>query len=172
MKKQMIVEDEVEASELLTQIREVQEKIEDSKRRLAEEISELKMCFDMEIGPLHDFVKEATEALLDFAEKNRAELTEGGKRKTIALSTGTISWRKTPPSVHIRNVEKILESLRLLGLSRFIRTVEVPDKEAMLKEPEVAKTISGVTITQSEVFVVKPEGGKEVTIRLSKRRVV
>lgn len=51
----------------------------------------------------------------------------------------------------------MLESLRTLGLVRFIRTKEEVNKEAMLNEPELAATVAGVTIkTGVEDFVITP----------------
>ncbi|KKT96721.1 MAG: Mu-like protein prophage FluMu host-nuclease inhibitor protein gam, partial [Parcubacteria group bacterium GW2011_GWA2_45_15] len=66
-------------------------------------------------------------------------------------------------------VESILESLKSLKLKRFIRTKEEIDKEAMLKEPETAKTVKGVSISQHEEFVAKPtELQVEVAIQVDK----
>jgi len=62
----------------------------------------------------------------------------------------------TPLSVSLRDAESILKSLRSLGLQRFIRIKEEVSKEAMLKEPDVAKTVKGVFIGQREEFVAKP----------------
>jgi len=62
----------------------------------------------------------------------------------------------TPPAVFLRNVKSIIANLKLLGLEQFIRVKEEIDKKAMLKEPEVAKKIKGVSISQYEEFVVKP----------------
>ena len=41
-------------------------------------------------------------------------------------------------------------------MKRFIRVKEEINKEAMLKEPELAETVRGVSITQREEFIVKP----------------
>ncbi|PIS34681.1 MAG: hypothetical protein COT37_01425, partial [Parcubacteria group bacterium CG08_land_8_20_14_0_20_43_9] len=69
----------------------------------------------------------------------------------------------------LRDVESILESLKALKLKRFIRTKEEVDKEAMLKEPETAKTVKGVSISQHEEFVAKPaELEVEIATRVGK----
>ncbi|MBI4120347.1 MAG: host-nuclease inhibitor Gam family protein [Parcubacteria group bacterium] len=51
----------------------------------------------------------------------------------------------------------VLKVLQTLGLSRFIRTIEEPNKQAMLEEAEIAKTVKGVKIEQHEEFIVKPD---------------
>ncbi|MDE3938781.1 host-nuclease inhibitor Gam family protein, partial [Glaesserella parasuis] len=73
------------------------------------------------------------------------------------FTTGEVQWRAKPPAVVAKGIDGILESLRNLGLFRFIRTKEELNKEAMLAEPDVARSISGVTIREGvEEFVIKP----------------
>jgi phage host-nuclease inhibitor protein Gam len=92
-----------------------------------------------------------------WAEANREAITEGGKSKTANLITGLVQWRQRPPSVSIRGVESVLETLERLGLSRFIRTKREPNKEAMLNEPEAVRGVAGITlVTGVEDFVVTP----------------
>ncbi len=83
-------------------------------------------------------------------------MTEQGKKKTVELPTGIFGWRTTPPSVSLKNVKKVMEELKKLGLTQFIRIKEEINKEAILREPDVAKHVKGILITQHEEFVVKP----------------
>ena len=51
----------------------------------------------------------------------------------------------------------MLETLRSLGLGRFIRSKEEPNKEAMLADPKAVSGIAGITIvTGIEDFVIEP----------------
>ena len=77
--------------------------------------------------------------------------------KTANLVTGEVSWRVRPPSVAIRGGDAVLETLARMGLQRFIRTKQEPNKEAMLNEPEAVRGIAGITIvTGVEDFVITP----------------
>ena len=106
---------------------------------------------------LKEQVKPLQKAVQAFCESRRLELTNGGKQKTAYFTTGEVQWRAKPPAVLAKGIDSILESLRNLGLFRFIRTKEELNKEAMLAEPEVARSISGVTIREGvEEFVIKP----------------
>ena len=67
-----------------------------------------------------------------------------------------MKWRMRPPRVAIRAVDNVLETLKRLGLSRFIRVKEEPNKEAMLAEPEAVAGLAGVKIEQGEDFVIVP----------------
>ena len=114
-----------------------------------------------EYAPLMNEVKEKLapkqDAVQAWCESRRDELTNNGKTKTGTFNTGEVQWRIRPPSVGIRGADAVLESLRTLGLSRFIRIKEEVNKEAMLNEPELAATVAGVTIkTGVEDFVITP----------------
>jgi phage host-nuclease inhibitor protein Gam len=62
-----------------------------------------------------------------------------------------------PPSVRLRDMKRVLEALVQLGLARFIRVKQEVDKEAMLREPELAAQVPGVSIgSEGEEFVVSP----------------
>ena len=75
-----------------------------------------------------------------------------------------MSWRLRPPSIRIRSQEAVLEALRTLGLTRFVRVKEEVNKDAMLAEADIAATVAGVTVVKGvEDFVITPhevEGGQ------------
>ena len=145
-----------EAARFLAQIGKEQRATDEIKSGLNAAVDKLKVEAMAADEPHQEKVLQLVEGLFAFAEAHRDELTDGGKRKTVEVPTGTFGWRMTPPSVKLRDVESILESLKSLKLKRFIRTKEEIDKEAMLKEPETAKTVKGVSIGQHEEFVAKP----------------
>lgn len=129
--------------------------------RLAIEQNNKLAAITEEYAPLMNEVKEKLapkqDAVQAWCESRRDELTQNGKTKTGSFNTGEVQWRQRPPSVGIRGAESVLESLRTLGLVRFIRTKEEVNKEAMLNEPELAATVAGVTIkTGVEDFVITP----------------
>lgn len=112
--------------------------------------------FEAQAKPHADRIKELSDGIKLWCEVNRALLTDGDKRKTHAFDTGEVCWRLRPPSVVVRAVDEVLKSLRALGLTRFIRTREEVNKEAVLLEPEVARQVRGISISQAEDFVIKP----------------
>ena len=86
-----------------------------------------------------------------------AVLTNGGKVKTANLITGEVQWRQRPPSVRVTGAESVIETLRRLGLSQFVRTKEEVNKEAILNEPEGVKGVAGITVVKGvEDFVITP----------------
>src|SRR3989338_6509096 len=145
-----------EAARFLAEIGQEQRATDKIQSGLNAKVDELKAKAMVDDDPHQKKISELVEGLFAFAEAHRDELTDGGKRKTVEVPTGTFGWRMAPPSVKLRDVESILESLKSLKLKRFIRTKEEIDKEAMLKEPETAKTVKGVSISQHEEFVAKP----------------
>ncbi len=145
-----------EAAQFLTQIGEEQRATNEIQSGLNTAVDKLKTQAMAEDKPHQERISQLVEGLFAYAEAHRDELTDAGKRKTVEVPTGTFGWRMTPPAVSLRDVKSILESLKSLNLKRFIRTKEEIDKEAMLKEPEVANTVKGVSISQHEEFVAKP----------------
>lgn len=109
-----------------------------------------------EIEAIKTRIETLTGGIQTWCEAHRAELLAGGG-KEANLITGLVKWRQRPPSVSIRSVDKVLETLRSLGLGRFIRSKEEPNKEAMLADPKAVSGIAGITIvTGIEDFVIEP----------------
>lgn len=94
-----------------------------------------------------------------WCEAHRVQLCGEGDKlgKTANLVTGEVSWRIRPPSVSIRGAESVLETLLRMGLGRFVRVKNEPNKEAMLNEPDAVRGIAGITIVSGvEDFIVTP----------------
>lgn len=123
-----------------------------------DEIAGVKEQFEREAEPHRGRIQELTEGVQRWAEANRADLTKNERTKTVSIKAGFIGWRLRPPSVAIKGWDKVLDRLRELRLERFIRVSHEADKEAMLKEPAVAKGVEGITIKQGEDFFIEPAG--------------
>ena len=154
-----------EATEFIGIIGKHQRELNKIQMRINNQIEKIKSEALAESLVHQEIIDKLFEGIFIFAQSHREELTEGGRKKTIHLPTGDILWRMTPPAVSLKNVKKVIELCKSSGLERFIRVKENINKEAMLKEPEVAKKISGVTISQKEEFVVKPS---EIEIEISR----
>jgi phage host-nuclease inhibitor protein Gam len=148
--------DENDAAAFVGCIGTLKRNIESIQADTDEKIKNLKLEAANKIEPINQEIEKLFTGLYVFAEANREKLA-GDKTKTIKLATGSISWHMTPPKVAISNIKKVLAALKKLGLERFIRKVEEPDKEAMLKEKEAVKSVKGIKIEQHEEFIVKPD---------------
>jgi len=92
-----------------------------------------------------------------YCEANRDTLTNGGKTKTAGFVTGDVQWRQRPPSVSVRGADAVIDTLKRLGLGRFIRTKEEVNKEAILNEPDDVRGVAGIAlVTGQEDFVITP----------------
>lgn len=122
-----------------------------------DEITAITERYTPQLNRLSEEQKPLQDAVQEYCEAHRDELTDFGKTKTANLITGEVSWRARPPSVSVRNAEGVMENLQKLGFERFIRTKQEINKEALLAEPDIAKGIAGITIKQEvEDFVIKP----------------
>ncbi|HGC2610106.1 TPA: host-nuclease inhibitor Gam family protein, partial [Escherichia coli] len=113
--------------------------------------------FAARIAPIKTDIETLSKGVQGWCEANRDELTNGGKVKTANLVTGDVSWRVRPPSVSIRGMDAVMETLERLGLQRFIRTKQEINKEAILLEPKAVAGVAGITVKSGiEDFSIIP----------------
>ena len=154
-----------EIGDFISKIGEHQRELTKIQTRLNNQVEKIKAQAVEEGFSHQEMIDQIFDGIFIFAQSQREELTEKGKKKTVQFPTGEIQWRLTPPAVSYQNAKKVIELCRSLGLEHFIRIKEEVNKEAMLKEPEKAVKIKGVKIEQKEEFVVKPS---EIEIEISK----
>lgn len=127
------------------------------KARAEEAIKLAGEKFEADTAIMAEELAEHERGVQAWCEANRMILTNNDKVKFHDFGTGTVRWRSLPASVSIRGAEAVLESLKSLGLKSFIREKEEINKEAMLNDPDKARTVSGVTIkSEGEVFAIEP----------------
>lgn len=92
-----------------------------------------------------------------WCEANRDKLTDGGKVKTANLVTGEVQWRIRPPSVGLTKPDEVVNTLKRLGLDRFVRIKEEVNKDAILIEKDAVVGIAGIKIKSGvEDFAIIP----------------
>ena len=124
---------------------------------LDERVTEARQFADAKAAPVEAEIATLTQGLQLWAEANRERLTDGHRRKHVQLAAGRLAWRSRPASVRLKNVDAVLQALKDRQLVQFIRTKEEVDKDAMLRAPEAARAVPGVTIgSEGEEFVVEP----------------
>lgn len=120
-------------------------------------IAHITAQFQPHLDATAEQLKTLQDGVQGYCEAHRHELTNEGKVKTANLITGEVQWRQRPPSVRISKSEVVLETLARLGLSRFIRTKEEVNKDAILDEPDAVRGVAGITVvTGVEDFVITP----------------
>lgn len=121
-----------------------------------DELAAVRQRYEEEARPHADAITRLSDGVHLWCEANRDELTNGGKTKTASLSSGEVKWRMRPHKVSLRGLDNIIDACKKLGLTRFLRVKEEVNKDAMLAEPDLAQTITGVSISQGEDFVIVP----------------
>ena len=92
-----------------------------------------------ELDRLGGDVKRLQVGVQAWCEAHRAEITNDNKVKFANFLTGEVTWRQRPPSVKITKAEVVIKCLKALGLSRYLRTKEEIDKDAILAAHSAAK---------------------------------
>ena len=146
-----------ETEQLIARMGDLQRERARQQADYGDQAAKLKERAEQAVQPIDAEIEDIQGRIQGWCEANRHSITQGGKVKFAAFTTGEVKWRALPPKVTIRGIEKMLEEARRLGLVRFIRIKEEPNKEAMLAEAELAATLPGVSIgSTGEEFGVEP----------------
>lgn len=146
-----------EAARFIHDIGAAQREIARIEADMNDEIALAKKTAEANALPARARIEALTDGLRTWAEAHRDALTDGGKRKYAELGTGRIEWRFAPPRVTIKGADEVIARIRTLGLAMFLREKIEIDKEAMLREPDKARLVQGVSIgTAGENFSVEP----------------
>ena len=138
---------------------DLQRQFERQRSEMNDHIAAIAQAHQPLLSELSDRIQALQGGIQAWCEAHRAELCGEGDKlgKTANLVTGEVSWRQRPPSVSIRGVDTVLDTLLRMGLGRFVRVKNEPNKEAMLNEPEAVRGIAGISIvTGVEDFIVTP----------------
>jgi phage host-nuclease inhibitor protein Gam len=120
-------------------------------------IAKITKDYQPKLEALSARIETLQKGVQTYCEAHRDELTNSNKVKTANFVTGDVQWRQRPPSVTIRGAEAVIEALKRLGLSKFVRTKEEVNKEAILNEPDQVRGVAGISIvTGVEDFVITP----------------
>ncbi len=120
------------------------------------QVAEIAKKRDADTVELKAELKRLEDGVTVYCEANRRFLTNDDRVKFHEFGTGRVSWRARPPKVAIKGVEVVIAACRSLNLDRFIRVKEEINKEAMLAEPAIARSIQGVTIqSEGEDFLIE-----------------
>lgn len=145
-----------QAADYIRQIGDLQRNLTRLQADMNDDLASRREAWEGQAQPLAEQIEARKTGLQTWCEANRDSLTQGGKTKTAAFTTGEIQWRMRPPSARITGAEAVMDVLRKLGLGRFIRTKDEVNKEAILNEPEAVAHVPGISISQGEDFVVTP----------------
>lgn len=148
-----------DCAESIRLIGDLQREFERERAAMNDAISAITQQHQPALSDLAQRIEALQTGVQAWCEAHRVELCGEGDKlgKTANLVTGEVSWRQRPPSVSIRGVDTVLETLLRMGLGRFVRVKNEPNKEAMLNEPEAVRGIAGISIvTGVEDFIVVP----------------
>lgn len=137
----------------------LQRQLQGVTAEINDEIARITTARQPTIDDLTQRIDALRGGIQTWCEAHRTDLLGPGdsRGKTASLVTGEVSWRIRPPSVAVRGVDTVLETLHKLGLGRFVRMKEEIDKQAVLADPKPVSNIPGLSIVSGvEDFVVTP----------------
>lgn len=151
----------------IRKIGDLQREFERHRAGMNDEIAAITQAHQPILSDLCARIEALQGGVQAWCEAHRVDLCGAGDKlgKTANFVTGEVSWRIRPPSVSIRGAETVLETLLRMGLGRFVRVKNEPNKEAMLSEPDAVRGIAGISIvTGVEDFIVTPFEAQAQTV--------
>ncbi|RJF70897.1 host-nuclease inhibitor Gam family protein [Rhodopseudomonas palustris] len=116
--------------------------------------------------PIADQANDLLKGLQIWCEANRVELTQNGKSKTVDFGTGKVAWRWNPPKVRISGGDDVVVARiqdKGANYAAFLRTKLELNRDAMLANPDLARTVDGVSIGRgNESFIVEPFAAEQL----------
>jgi len=128
--------------------------------KLNEKLTACTAEYQPQIEPLDQEIRQLTDALEAFCYAHREHMADSSKGggKVFRGIFGKVAFRKCPPSVvFLKKAEKVLAALQAMKLTKFIRSVEEPNKEAMhlLTDEQLEQVFA--RRQPAEKFEVKPD---------------
>jgi phage host-nuclease inhibitor protein Gam len=144
------------AMEAIRQLGDTQRELTRLETEMNDEIAAIASREKSRIEALRERIDSLTTGIHVWCEANRALLCSTGG-KSANLITGEVSWRQRPPSVTVRSADKVIATLKALGIGRFLRLKEEVNKEAVLADPRGVAGVAGIAVVVGiEDFAVAP----------------
>lgn len=164
-------------AEAVKRVGDLQRERNELKAKTDEQITKLQAELSEKLAPIDAEIELITKSLHAYCEERKEVFFV--KTKSLELPTGILAYRQSPPSVKGNVTEKkIKEILERNSLTKAVESFEKRiskvflrmklslDKEAVLKQPEKAKKLTGIKIESGiENFYIKPyETNTEITL--------
>lgn len=155
-----------EVNEAVAEIGRRQRERDRIQAEMNDNLAAMRAEYEAMARPHAERIAALTHGVAMYCEAHRDVLTNSGKTKTARLASGEVSWRMRPPSVVPRGgLAGVIDTLKRLGLTRFLRIKEELDKDAILADPKAVEGIKGLAISQREDFVIKPDSTELEEVR-------
>ncbi len=165
-----VIADLVGVNATLERIAEAQRNLDLIRIKLDHDIAKLKTEAVAEAEKLTTDLLTHSLSVAEFAERNRSDLVK--EEKSVKLPAGIFGWRNNPPSVSLKDAKRVIEICEKRKLEDFLRRKVEVNKAGMLANPELAESVTGVTIkTGEELFFVKTNEA-EVCVDSQKQKFI
>ncbi|MDT7040843.1 host-nuclease inhibitor Gam family protein [Candidatus Nitronereus thalassa] len=151
----------LEVDEAIKQLGRIQIERDAKEGAMNKSITKLKESYGMKIDRLDDMAEAVEAALEKWCEAHRDDMAVVKKSGGLTWrgAFGKVAFRKCPPSVSFtkKNMAAILAALKSRKLFNCIRTVEEPNKDAMVLLDKQTLREVGAKVGAEEKFEIKPD---------------
>lgn len=158
--KYPVPKNETEAARLLGELEKLKLKLDEQQVALNQAVNDLVAEANKNAEAVSEEFAGKFNALKTFATKNKKQLTDEGKKRSVSWATGILGWRTSPAGISLprsaKDIAHLIERLRFGRKTKFLRRKWELNVEAMEANPEEATAIVGITRRSSrESFYIK-----------------
>ena len=157
-----------EVNMAIDKIGESQRALQTLEAEMNNKVSAIKSEYGLRAEPHVAEIKSLAAGVQVYCDAHRGELTQNMKVKFARLAAGEVTWRLGNPTVRLKkgiSEETILQLLRGLKRTEFIRSKDELDKEAVLGSEEVRTALDELVFTPGKPKVVQVAGLAELTVQ-------
>ena len=158
---------EADAAKLLGELEKLKLELDKQQVELNQAVNALVVKANKKAEETSNEFAERFTTLKEYARKNKDQLTDRGKKRSVTWATGILGWRDTPVGISVpRNAKEVTLLIQRLLAARkpkFLRRKWELNVEAMEANPEEATAIEGIKVRpSSEIIYVKFADGNEI----------
>lgn len=151
---------ESEAAKLLGELQKLKLALDKQQVELNQEVHKLVTAANEKAETTSDEFAEKFNVLKEYARKNKDQLTEQGKKRSVTWATGTLGWRNIPRGISVprsaKEIALLIERIIAAKKPKFLRRKFELSVEAMESHIAEATAIEGIKVrAASEVIYIQ-----------------
>lgn len=156
------ITDKNSANALIDKLGEQQRQLQQLEIEMNEKIAEIQRGYAPAVAEIRQEMRLNLDSLKVYCEQNRNELCGEGV-KTAVFDAGEVRWRANAPSLLGCTKERepdVIQQLKAMGYSDFVRTEESVIKEAIKNQPELMRKLGLKLSNPKETMAIIPNQTK------------
>lgn len=159
-----------EPCDLISKIQQLQATHTGYEQAMKAKITAIQDEYHPVMEEVTDDIKEQFTMLREWVTENQGKLP-ANSGKSIKFNVGKVLWRKGQNSIVISDEQGLIENLKKLNLTQFLRVKTTVDKSSLVKLDD--KLLAELNVTKCrnhDIFQCEPHQGKKLSDTMFKEK--